>query len=606
MNQIELLAPAKNLECGLTAVKCGADAVYIGAPSFGAREQAGNSLDDIAALVRYAHPYWVRIYATVNTILFDHEISLARDLIWKLYEIGIDGVIIQDMGLLECDLPPLPLIASTQMHNHSPEKIAFLEQAGFQRAILARELTLDQIKAIHKAALAIELEFFIHGSLCVSYSGQCYMSYAMGGRSGNRGQCAQPCRKIYSLIDKQGRVIVDKRYLLSLRDINLSEHLDELIQAGITSFKIEGRLKDPAYVANVVAFYRNRLDGILEQKGLHRSSSGKSTLDFTPDLEKTFNRGYTTYFLLGKNHHIGSIDTPKMVGEPIGRITHVSKTDIRIDTAVSLHPGDGICFFNRRGRLCGSNINAVSGKAICPDKRNGLEKGLMIYRNHDHEFLTRIQNTRTDRKIHISITISDHADGLVFIVEDEDGNHAEYVYSDEFQIAENPEPAIATLRKQLAKTGNTEFQADSIHMETTHTPFLPIAMLNDLRRSLLARLSAIRLQNRPIVTGIVLKNDVPYPRKELLYFGNVLNRHAERFYRRHGVTSIQPAAESGIDLHGQKVMTTRYCIQSQLNRCPKQSHVQRYEEPLYLIDEEGHRFELRFNCEACEMEIVYK
>jgi len=267
VQRTELLAPARDLTCGVAAIDCGADAVYIGAPRFGAREDAGNAVEDIAALVAHAHAYWARVYATVNTILFDDEVHQARDLIWRLHEIGVDGIIIQDVGLLECDLPPIPLIASTQMHNNSPERVAFLDQVGFQRAILARELDLNQIRAIRRAT-GIGLECFVHGALCVSYSGQCYLSYALGGRSGNRGQCAQPCRKPCMLVDADGKVLARNRHLLSLRDLNLSEHLRELIEAGVCCFKIEGRLKDRLYVANVVASYRARLDEVLAEMGL--------------------------------------------------------------------------------------------------------------------------------------------------------------------------------------------------------------------------------------------------------------------------------------------------------------------------------------------------
>ena len=310
MTPVELLAPARDLECGIAAIDCGADAVYIGAPRFGARSAAGNAPEDIAALVRHAHKFWARVYVTLNTLLLDDELEPARRLAWQLHEIGVDGLIIQDAGLLECDLPPMPLIASTQMHNHTPERVAFLEHAGFRRAILARELTLDEIRAIRAAAPAIELECFVHGALCVCFSGQCLLSYALGGRSGNRGQCAQPCRRAYTLVDAEGRTLASDSHLLSLHDLNLSDRLPDLLAAGVTSFKIEGRLKDRTYVANVVAFYRERLDEAMRAAtGFERSSSGTSSPGFEPDLAKTFNRGFTTYFLDGRAEAVGSPET---------------------------------------------------------------------------------------------------------------------------------------------------------------------------------------------------------------------------------------------------------------------------------------------------------
>ena len=336
MKNIELLAPAKNLEAGTNAIDCGADAVYIGASRFGARSSVGNSVADIEQLARYAHTYWGRVYVALNTILYDDEFPEALSLIRQLYEAGIDGLIVQDMGLLECDLPPLPLIASTQTHNVTPEKIAFLEQVGFQRVILARELNLEQITAI-RAATTVELECFVHGAVCVCYSGQCYMSYASGGRSGNRGECAQPCRKAYRLKDGSGKIIGDRRYFLSLKDMNRSEYLKELIQVGVSSFKIEGRLKDSAYVKNIVSYYRRRLDSVLEECGLSKSSSGTTSIDFIPNPAKTFNRSNSSYFLKDSREQVGSLNTPKSTGECIGRIASVGKRFFTLKSQTILH-----------------------------------------------------------------------------------------------------------------------------------------------------------------------------------------------------------------------------------------------------------------------------
>ena len=601
MNPTELLAPARDLECGVAAIQCGADAVYIGAPRFGARQAAGNSLDDIAALARYAHQFWARVYATLNTLLTGDELPAARRLAWQLYEAGVDGLIIQDPGLLEGDLPPLPLIASTQMHNHTPARVAFLEQVGFHRAILARELTLEEIRAIRAAAPRIELESFVHGALCVCFSGQCYLSYAIGGRSANRGQCAQPCRKAYTLVDARGRVLERGKHLLSLRDLNLSAEIPALIAAGVTAFKIEGRLKDRTYVANLVACYRRQLDAL----GVRRSSSGTSTPGFTPDPAKTFNRGFTTYFLKGRGAPMGSIDTPKMTGEALGRVVSVQGRGFTIDSSAAIHPGDGLCFFDSAGHLRGVSVNAVRGPDVIPDKMEGIAPGAQIFRNHDHSFLTGLARSRSERRIAITFKVRGAAGGLLLSVEDEDGNRAEGTLAPPLAPADEPQRALQTLRRQLAKTGQTEFSCAGVEIELDTVPFVPVSRLNALRREALTRLSEVRSANRPRERRRVVPNEIPFPERELTYLGNVLNPAAEAFYRRHGVVHIEPAAESGLDLNGRKVMTTRYCIREELGMCARQGHGAPAAEPLALIDAEGRRLELRFDCRQCRMEVYF-
>lgn len=635
VNKIELLAPAKDLECGMTAINCGADAVYIGAARFGAREAAGNPVEEIAALAAHAHKYWARVYATINTLLRDEELPVAVALIRELYEAGVDGLILQDTGLLECDLPPLPLIASTQMNNATPEKVAFLEKVGFKRAILARELSLEQIRAIHAAAPRIELEFFVHGALCVCASGQCYLSYAQGGRSGNRGACAQPCRKAYTLVDATGRTIQNEQHLLSLKDLNLSAHLGELLAAGVSSFKIEGRLKDAAYVANTVAWYRAKLDEAIAAAGTvaaadgeksGKSSSGTAAVEFAPDVAKTFNRGFTSHFLRGRGparEKVGSPETPKMVGEKVGRVASVGRGSMTLESgALELHAGDGICFYDRAGRLDGSTVNAAAGRTVTPAKLEGLEAGMVIYRNHDHEFLTRLKKSRMERRIGVALTLREAAGGLALAVVDEDGVRAEYVLGCEPEAAAKPEAALENLRRQLQKMGGTDFICTALELE--RVCFLPVASINALRRGALEALAAARESARQAAReeeggggrgGIgVIRNEVPYPETELTYEGNVLNRRAEIFYYRHGVVKIAPAAESGVDLRGLKVMTTRYCLKHQLGLCARQGQNandkgqlgEKIVEPLTLIDGEGHRLVLRFRCERCEMEIFYK
>ncbi len=616
---VELLAPARDLECGLAAINCGADAVYIGAPRFGARVAAGNTTDDIAALVEHAHRYWARVYVTLNTLLRDDELPQAVDLAWQLHELGIDGLIIQDMGLLECKLPPLPLIASTQTHNYTAERVAFLEKVGFYRAILARELGLDEIRAIRAAAPKIELECFVHGALCVCYSGQCYLSYAIGGRSGNRGECAQPCRKVYDLVDAEGKTLVKNRHLLSIRDLSLSEHLAELLDAGVTSFKIEGRLKDARYVSNIVAYYSARLNEL----GVKRVSSGRSRVEFQPDLNKTFNRGYTSYFFQGRSGTIGSHLTPKMVGEHLGRVRSVrevaptsrsaragleSGATVRsggaftLDSQAAVHPGDGLCFFGSDGELQGTLVNSIANGFVTPAKIEGLRAGMDVYRNHNHEFMAEVDRSRNERRMDVQFTV--HADGGVD-ARDEDGNIASVVLG-ETQTAKNQDAALATLQKQLQKTGDTEFAATGIEIEADAVSFVPVSAINSARRELLEQLRCVREMNRPRLPAWKRPEDeATYPKQALDYSGNVLNERAASFYRKHGVTQIEPAAESGLDMRGRRVMTTRYCLKYELGICPKQKPTQKVSEPLMLVDEQGTRLELRFDCARCEMQVWF-
>ncbi len=606
MEFVELLAPAKDLDSGMAAINCGADAVYIGGPRFGAREAAGNNLSDIQALASYAHRYWARVYVTLNTLLFDEEIAQAEQLVREVYEAGADALIIQDMGLLELNLPPIPLFASTQMHNHTPERVAFLEKVGIQRAILARELSLEQIRAI-RAQTSLELETFVHGALCVSYSGQCAMSYALGGRSGNRGQCAQPCRRPYQLVDHTGAVLEAERYLLSLRDLNLSQDLAALLDAGVRSFKIEGRLKDKSYVMNVVGAYRQRLDALLAGQAhtLKPAASGKVVFDFNPDPQKTFNRGFTQYFLHGRKEPVGSPDTPKALGEPLGKVVKLARGAFSLDGAVEVYRGDGLCFFNKQRELQGTTVNDVQGRLIYPERLEGLITGTLVYRNHDHQFLSMLEKSQTGRKIAVRFRLAETATGLALFAQDEDGNEAMFTLPCEKTPAEKPEQALATLEKQLQKLGGTPFTCSFVRNDLSAAYFIPVSLLNALRRGVLEALQAQRLENFPRQQGGAVVNDAPYPEKELSYWGNVLNAQARAFYQRHGVTHIAPAAESGLDMRGRKVMTTRHCIKYQLGWCPKENRSIRLQEPLALVDAQGNRYPLRFNCGTCQMEVYF-
>jgi len=602
---IELLAPAKDLACGIAALDCGADAVYIGAARFGARGAAGNSLADIAALVAHAHRYWARVYVTLNTLLFDEELPPAVELAHALYDQGIDGLIIQDMGLLECALPPVPLIASTQMHNTTPARVAFLGKVGFSRAILARELSLDEIRAIRQAT-DIALECFVHGALCVCYSGQCYLSYALGGRSGNRGQCAQPCRKPYVLRDGHGAILTRDGHPLSLRDLNLSAYLGELLDVGVTSFKIEGRLKDQAYVMNVVRHYREQLDAQLAVRGLARSSSGVSRVDFTPDVEKTFNRGYTRYFLLGRGEPVGSVRTPKMVGELLGPVTALTPAGIAVNTAAVVQPGDGVCYFTREGELRGTAVNSLRGSALILEKVVDMEVGTLLYRNHDHVFLTRLGKCRAERGVDVTFSVREAADGLLVLARDEDGVEAEYLHPCTKEPATKPEQALLQLDAQLRKCGGTPYTCQGVEITLPTPYFLPISALNALRRGVLERLTETRERHRPRESGGARINDVPYPANALTFEGNVLNRQAHAFYTRHGVATIEPGAETGLSLHNRRVMTTRHCLLQQYGFCVGGKRVRPIAEPLTLHNTEGQVLELRCDCRACRMEVWLK
>jgi putative protease len=610
MHEIELLAPARDKDCGIAAVKCGADAVYIGADSFGARAAASNPVSELDELIRFAHRYCARVYITLNTILYDHELPEAEALIRRVYEMGADGLIVQDMGILEMDIPPIPLIASTQTHNHTPERVKFLEQAGFFRAILARELTLDEIVAIRKET-SIELETFIHGALCISYSGQCYISYACYGRSGNRGECAQPCRMTYSLLDRNKKMLIKDKYLLSLKDLNLSGYLKELMNAGVTSFKIEGRLKDENYVKNVVSYYRRHLDSIMDGADYRKPSSGHSTVEFSPDPQKSFNRGFSTYFLNGRRPDIISVHTQKSIGEPLGRVITKGREWFTLEGDKELNNGDGICYIDDNNILAGTNILFSEGKKVFPHDNRYIKIGLTIYRNSDHDFIKELKRKKIERKIDIDLWFGEHPDGFILRALDEDGIAAEYILTGGKIPAQNPEKASETIKKQLLKFGDEIFSVRKFSDELSQPFFFPVSVLNDARRNLAGVLEKNRETAFPRKEIMIEKNNIPYPETELDFTGNILNRLARRFYERHGVKILRPAAESGLDLTGETVMTTRYCLKYELGRCGKfpitpeitSSDTSDFTEP-YCLDDGKRKFRLEFDCAKCRMKII--
>lgn len=564
---LELLSPAHDLECGLAAINHGADAVYIGAPKFGARAAAGNPLKDISELTAYAHRYWARVYITLNTILYDSELDEARSMIYQLYDAGADALIVQDMGLLELDLPPMPLFASTQTHNYNLDRIQFLERVGIQRVILARELSLMQVSEIRKAT-TLDLECFVHGALCVSFSGQCYLSQAAMGRSANRGECTQMCRLPYTLTDSRGNVLASNQHVLSLKDLNLSDYLSDLVNVGVTAFKIEGRLKEASYVKNITAFCRAKLDAVIEErKGFRRSSSGKTSFFFTPDPEKTFNRGTTDYFIRGRRHEIVTTRTPKSVGKLLGTVQSVGNAFFTLQTANELHNGDGICFFGDNDELMGININRVDGTRTFPNSMEGIQPGVVVYRNYDHEFMQLLKSDSASRIIDIDLAFDETPDGFQLRAFDEDGNEVIHRLVHAKEIARKPDAALETIKTQLSKLGDTIFSAKRITIGVKQAFFLSVGVLNQLRRDCVAALEAERAKRIQRQVKTIIPNDFPYPEKRLDYSANVVNEKAAAFYRRHGVEEIEKGLELQNDASGKNLMTTRHCLKFQFDLC---------------------------------------
>ncbi len=603
MNTIELLSPARDKKCAISAIDYGADAVYLAAYAFGARVNSPNTIDDILQVVNYAHKFNVKVYVTINTILNDQELKDVNQLIKDLYSIKVDAIIIQDMGILELDdLPPIKFFASTQCNNDTIEKIKFLEQAGFSRVILPRELSINEIKKI-KENTNIELESFIHGALCVSYSGQCYLSYSIGGRSANRGKCAQPCRKKYSLIDDFGNIIFKDKYLLNLKDFNASNYIKDLINAGITSFKIEGRLKDEYYIKNVTAFYRNLIDSIISEK--QRGSLGFSKFDFKPDLNKTFNRGYTDFFLSSvRTKNIFNIDTSKAIGEKIGKVIKVSKDYFILeDNAKSLNKSDGICFLSKNDFI-GTNINEVKINRIYPNKIDGIFKGAIIYRNFDSQFNKELVKSCVKRKIPVFIDVIIEKDIIKFNIKDN-------IYSFEMKVdniydkANNKEKMISNLDSQLKKSSDSEFYVSNLNIHyQDYIPFIPVSQINQFRRDLFSLFSDLRLKNYKPEQLYLLKTNHLYPINNLDYKTNIYNKKSKNFYNRHNAKITEMAFESGLSKAGKQVMISKHCLLFACDKCRKIKSNNKDRE-YFLLDEYNKKYSLKFDCKNCRMMIYY-
>ena len=607
--KIEILAPAKDLIHGMAAINSGADAVYIGAPQFGARSNATNSIEDVAALVQYAHLYHAQVFVVINTILYDNELETCRKMIWELYHIGVDALIVQDMAIMEMDLPPIVLHASTQANNRDADNIKFLKDAGMKRVVLARELNLHQIKEISEAS-DVELEFFVTGALCVSFSGNCYMSVANGERSANRGSCAQNCRLPYNLIDGHGDTLIKNSHLLSIKDFDVSDQIPNLIEAGICSFKIEGRLKDIVYVKNNVSFLRQKLDAFLEENDNYtKASSGSCTYTFDSALNRTFNRGYTDYFVNERHQSIGSWESPKSKGQYIGKLIKTIGGAYEIENGELLNNGDGLCYINENNEADGIYVNKVENGLAYPNVLKELKVGTFIYRNNDAAFIKIVEREDSAvRKISTTLLLTENENGFELIATDEDGYvstvhlaHAKEQTKNNLSIEDN-------IKTQLAKTGFTPYTANEINVMFTQNWFLPISKINEMRRTVYEQLSAIRLANYKREEHQIVKTNHPFPVNQLDFTYNVSNKMARKFYERHGVTEIEKAFELQWDPGKSRVMTTKYCIKYELEKCPKyhkDTMETKLKEPLVLKQGEL-EYKLKFNCKPCEMEIWEK
>ncbi|THC75736.1 U32 family peptidase [Bacteroides fragilis] len=600
--KIELLAPAKNLECGIAAIDHGADAVYIGAPKFGARAAAVNSLEDIAALVEYAHLYNARIYVTVNTILKDEELQETEKMIWALFRAGVDALIVQDMGITGLNLPPIPLHASTQMDNRTVEKVRFLADAGFRQVVLARELSLREISKIHEACPDVPLEIFVHGALCVSYSGQCYVSQACFGRSANRGECAQFCRLPFSLVDAEGRVIVKDKHLLSLKDLNQSDELEALLDAGASSFKIEGRLKDISYVKNVTAAYRRKLDAIFaRRKEYARASSGSCRYAFNPQLDKSFSRGFTHYYLHGRTKDVFSFDTPKSLGEEMGTMKEARGNYLTVAGLKSFNNGDGMCYIDEQGRLQGFRINRVEGNKLYPQEMPRIKPRTVLYRNSIRSSKKILARKSSERRIAVSVRLTDTPFGFALTLTDEDDNSVTLSLAREKEPARTPQEE--NLKTQLAKFGNTPFEAVRIDIDFAGNWFLPASVLADFRRQAVEKLISARRINYRRELFVLKPTAHAFPQSTLTYLGNVMNAQAVSFYTGHGVASIAPAFERA-PAEKAVLMFCKHCLRYSMGWCPvHQRERSPYREPYYLVSTDGKRFRLEFDCKNCQMKV---
>ena len=610
-NRLELLAPAKNADYGIEAIRHGADAVYIGGPAFGARATAGNSVEDIARLCTFAHKYHAQVFVAINTILMDDELETAEKLIWDVYNAGADALIVQDMGVLQLNLPPIALHASTQMDNRNPEKVAFLEQVGFSQVVLARELGLSQIREV-AAHTNMQIEFFIHGALCVAYSGLCNLSHAFSNRSANRGECSQMCRLPGNLKTRQGDVLAQNEHLLSLKDNNQTDNLEALIDAGVRSFKIEGRLKDLSYVKNVTAHYRQKLDAIMARRPeFVASSHGRTEHTFTPDPEKTFNRGSTDYFVNERSQGIKDFRSPKYIGQDVGKVVAIGKDFIQVSSTHEFNNGDGLAYFppnyamakQSDDKLQGLRVNRAEGhKLHVLQVPRDLRVGMTLYRNHNQAFETLLSKESAKRIIGVDMRLTDTATGVALTLTDIYGLSATVELAVEKTPATDAEKTLQTIRTQLSKLGSTDFTARQISIETAEPWFLPASVLNALRRDAVAALELARVEGYQRPKPWKYNQDAVYPFKHLSYLGNVANEKAKDFYQRHGVIEIQDTYEKNGVTEDVPLMITKHCLRFNFNLCPKE--VPGIKADPMVLEIGNDVLKLVFDCPKCEMMVV--
>ena len=595
---IELLSPARDYEAAIAAINCGADALYIGAGDFGARRAATNSTEDIARVVAYAHLFGVRVYVTLNTILYEGELERAERLARELIDVGVDALIVQDMAYREMGLP-VELHASTQVCNMTAEGAKFLEDSGFSRVILERALSLDEIRDIRRNT-TVDLECFVHGAICVGHSGRCYLSRSQSSRSGNRGECSQPCRLTYDLVTAGGEKIIKNKHLLSVKDMDLSARIGELIDEGVMSFKIEGRLKDNTYIKNVVSYYRDAIDrALLTRKGYCRSSVGHSEREFVPDPKKSFTRDGGEYMYLGKRAGVASLLTPKSVGEYLGVVKGVARNSFRMDTDAAVGAGDGLCFIAGDG-IVGTNVNRAEGGSIEPNRMEAIRVGMKVYRNYDHQFTQSVERSRIRRTIAATCELDMSATGIVARYEDCEGMSVEVRREVQLDGAKNEDKMRSVAMEQMAKSGDSIFRIDSVVVRGAEW-FASAKMLAEVRREALARLASERACRIPEHDIRSDDGTAQYPDKRLTPQHNVVNSLARRFYQRHGVEHIVEGLDSQPSTMGERVMESSYCIRREIGECLKRGTKLR--DTLYL--EHGrHRYRLDFDCAKCRMSLI--
>lgn len=613
LGKIEVLAPGRNYARAKQAILCGADSIYIASSAFGLRYGFGNDISEIEKIVKFAHKYWARVYVTVNTLIFkEDDFEEVKNLIQKLYEIEVDAIIFQDMGILELDLPPIPLYASTTTSCFTPEKVKFLGDVGVQRAILPRELTLEQIRQIGENT-DVPLESFVHGLLCVGYSGKCYLQYSKTIKNtkkelglnhyqhyaSSNGKCDMNCMHTYSLLDADGNIIVDKDRLLNMRFLDLSNHLGELVDAGVTSFKIEGRHKELSYVKNVVAIFRQKADEVIKEKKLSRLSSGRSILNFEPDLNKTFNKGYTNFFLYGRKKEMYSKN--EIAGVEVGKIDAIKDDSFKLDSDVLLNKGDKLRFLDENGTVRSIDILKARKGFNFPDTLDCLKEGMTLYRYLNARAIREIESAKVYRVLSVDAQLIKEAGKVTLSGTDEDGNFASA------SIMESQKGLSCLSEKELSdflkEFSTAEFLIDNLNI--SGNPSISKELLKQIKSKFFSKLRKQRKINRPRAVGSILKNSIPYPDKKLSYLDNVVNKKAVEFFERHGVKEIEPGMESNVELEGKQVLTGKYCIKNELDLCTKRNIIHKVKEPLFLMDSHGNKYELKFDCSKCEMKAIF-